>query len=637
MFTSKTTRRILVNLSILLILISGYIFSPTNVQALGATFTVTTDLDDISTNSLCSLREAISNANTDSNTYTDCLEAGSGGDTIVFADGITTITLSATLPTITDFNGLTINGGGDVIIDGSDTYRILLVDTGAALTLENLTVEDGACTSCSGGGVYSSGGTLTIANSTFNSNQEGISVYDGTITITNSVFTGNDSVYGGAVNSSGANGSLAVTNSTFSGNSATGGGSAIYAGGQVSINNSSFIDNTGSGGSTSTVFVDGTTDASIKNSTFSGSVGATTRAIYNNSATLEISNSTFYGNVAPDYGGGVLNTGGTLTVKNSTFSGNGGPSGGGDIYQYGPAASLNLFNTILANDDGGGNCLLDGGTASGNNNLIEDTINTCGFSNASGNNIIGSDPILGAPTGSPAYFPLSKLSPANNAGDDTVCSAAPVNNTSQNGIPRPQGTHCEIGSTESTVTLMVRSNGPNDGWILEATETSSVGGSMNSTATGFNLGDATVDRQYRVILHFNTAGLPDTAVITKAILRIRKQTTIGTDPFTVLGRLKADMRKPSFGAVGLAINDFQASAGRVGVATFGLTPINSWYSAQLTIAGRAYLNKTGPTQFRLYFTRDDNDNGIADYTKFISGNHATVSARPTLIIEYYVP
>ena len=52
MFTSKSTRRILVNLSILLILISGYIFSPTNVQALGATFTVTTDLDNTTSDSL---------------------------------------------------------------------------------------------------------------------------------------------------------------------------------------------------------------------------------------------------------------------------------------------------------------------------------------------------------------------------------------------------------------------------------------------------------------------------------------------------------------------------------------------------------------------------------------------------------
>jgi|GEM_PF-6669773 len=37
-----------------------------------------------------------------------------------------------------------------------------------------------------------------------------------------------------------------------------------------------------------------------------------------------------------------------------------------------------------------------------------------------------------------------------------------------------------------------------------------------------------------------------------------------------------------------------------------------------------------------YFQPGSNDNG-ADYMKFFSGNYATVTARPTLIIEYYLP
>ena len=49
------------------------------------------------------------------------------------------------------------------------------------------------------------------------------------------------------------------------------------------------------------------------------------------------------------------------------------------------------------------------------------------------------------------------------------------------------------------------------------------------------------------------------------------------------------------------------------------------------------MNKTGTTQFRLRFLTDDNNDNAADYMKFFSGNYATASARPTLIIEYYVP
>jgi hypothetical protein len=59
------------------------------------------------------------------------------------------------------------------------------------------------------------------------------------------------------------------------------------------------------------------------------------------------------------------------------------------------------------------------------------------------------------------------------------------------------------------------------------------------------------------------------------------------------------MRKPSFGTIGLTAAGFQATAGRVGVATFGTTPVSNWYSALLNLAGRNYLNETGVTQFRL--------------------------------------
>jgi hypothetical protein len=43
------------------------------------------------------------------------------------------------------------------------------------------------------------------------------------------------------------------------------------------------------------------------------------------------------------------------------------------------------------------------------------------------------------------------------------------------------------------------------------------------------------------------------------------------------------------------------------------------------------------TRFRLRFVTDDNDNNLADYMNFISGNEITASNRPKLIIQYYVP
>jgi hypothetical protein len=185
-------------------------------------------------------------------------------------------------------------------------------------------------------------------------------------------------------------------------------------------------------------------------------------------------------------------------------------------------------------------------------------------------------------------------------------------------------------------TLTFKSVGANDGWILESTETSAKGGTMNSSATTFNLGDSNQRKQYRAILHFDTSALPDNAVITKVTLKIKKQGLAGTDPFTILGGLTVDMRRPSFGALALALTDFQASAPRVAVSTFGTTPVANWYSAILNASGRSYVNKTGTTQFRLRFATDDNNNAVADFMRFFSGS-AAAGARPQLIVEYKVP
>ncbi|MDD2923419.1 MAG: hypothetical protein PHQ36_14130 [Anaerolineales bacterium] len=187
-------------------------------------------------------------------------------------------------------------------------------------------------------------------------------------------------------------------------------------------------------------------------------------------------------------------------------------------------------------------------------------------------------------------------------------------------------------------TRVFYSDAAQDGWILESAENSNIGGAVNSGAVNFRLGDDAANRQYRAILHFNTSSLPDAAVITSAALKIRYQGLVGTSPFSTLGALRVDMRKPFFGtAVGLQSGDFQAAAGRTSAAVFSATPIGVWYRAALSPAGRSYINLTGYTQFRLRFTVDDNNNNVADFMTFFSGNHTVAAVRPTLIIQYYAP
>jgi hypothetical protein len=196
-----------------------------------------------------------------------------------------------------------------------------------------------------------------------------------------------------------------------------------------------------------------------------------------------------------------------------------------------------------------------------------------------------------------------------------------------------------IPFTVKNPSMTFRSVGSADGWILESTETSARGGTLNSIATTFNLGDDALDRQYRTILHFNTAALPENAEIVKVTLSIKKQSLVGNNnPFITHGGLKVDIRKLFFGSTtGLVTTDFQATASKLGVGTFSAAPDLNWYSANILSTGFTYINKAGTTQFRMRFFKDDNDDRSADYMKFFSGNYATVSIRPTLIVEYRIP
>ena len=188
------------------------------------------------------------------------------------------------------------------------------------------------------------------------------------------------------------------------------------------------------------------------------------------------------------------------------------------------------------------------------------------------------------------------------------------------------------------VAAVFRSIGSQDGWILESTETSNVGGTLDRIGTTIYIGDGAQDKQYRAILSFNTAALPDNAIISRVLLKIRRQGFVGTNPFTILGALRADIRRPFFGtSIALQISDFQAGASKANIGTFADTPVNYWYSALIGSMGYPYVDKAGTTQFRLRFVTDDNNDNGADLVKFFSGNYATAAARPTLVITYTLP
>jgi hypothetical protein len=204
--------------------------------------------------------------------------------------------------------------------------------------------------------------------------------------------------------------------------------------------------------------------------------------------------------------------------------------------------------------------------------------------------------------------------------------------SSSNVDPTPATFDFTVDLTVSTF----KSRAAYDGWILESGENTNVGGTLNATSAYLVVGDNAQNKQYKSVLDFNTAPLPDNAVIVSAYLKVKKAAIVGTNPFTTHGNLWVDVRKPFFGSArALQLADFAAAAGGLQVGSFGSTPASGWYTADVT-SGTSYINLTGTTQFRLYFNLDDNNDMGADYLKFFSGN-AIVANRPVLVIEYYTP
>ncbi len=192
-------------------------------------------------------------------------------------------------------------------------------------------------------------------------------------------------------------------------------------------------------------------------------------------------------------------------------------------------------------------------------------------------------------------------------------------------------------SITTLVNVTFKSNATYDGWVLESGENTNVGGTLDRGSTFFDVGDDPKDKQYRGFLSFNTSSLPDNAVVVSVQLKMKRQGIVGTDPFSTHGSLFIDIRSGSFSDnVALQKTDFAAAA-TTGSIRDSFAPLTStWYATQLNDANLLLINKIGTTQFRLSFTKDDNDDLSADYMKFYSGSSTSANV-PQLIVTYYVP
>ena len=261
------------------------------------------------------------------------------GGTIDFAPALANqvVTLTSGELMITQTVTLENPNAPNLKLNGNDAQRIFHLQSGAVVTMSNLSLISGTITS--GSLFYDGGGGIRVGFGT-------------TLTVLDSHFTDNTGVSGGAIQ---CFGTLKVYRSVFNGNVAlTDGGGAIYSEGSLIVEDSSFSGNSGQ---------------------YSGYGGG--GGIYNDGSAT-ITNSHFYSNTSSysGGGGGIVNWSG-LTVNNSEFKGNSASLDGGGIRNHGTAtinASTFISNAAISPVGGGGGGITNEGVLIMTDSFVTDNL-----------------------------------------------------------------------------------------------------------------------------------------------------------------------------------------------------------------------------------------------------------------------
>jgi uncharacterized repeat protein (TIGR01451 family) len=321
----------------------------------------------------------------------------------------------------------------------------LLVNPGSALTISNCSLV--LNTTDSSGGALANLGTTTIANSTiannFTSAGGGGAVYnDGTMTVSTTTVTSNSAPNNGGAFYNDSGGTLTLADSTFANNSASangGGGGALANFGAATILRSTFSGNlaVGYGGAVRA-------DAS-------GAPGFGKLDVVDATFTGNVTNGNAGGGAIGSVNAGVVRLFSSTVANNVAF----GTATGGGVYVSG--STFQLSNSILSNNvaspGNGQDCT--GSLSSQGYNLVF-SLEICTVTGTTTGNLTGVAANLGAlaSNGGPTQtMALNAGSPAIDAGNPAGCvDQNGVNlSTDQRGLPRPSGGRCDMGAFEVQV------------------------------------------------------------------------------------------------------------------------------------------------------------------------------------------
>lgn len=459
----------------------------------------------VNDNNMCSLREAIINANANAQVHDDCA-GGAGVDLIVLPAGgnfvinnsYTNFSGATGLPVITE--DVVIEGNGSTISrsNNAPNFRLLAIGSGTdSVHVQDLTLRRGRLTDANGGAILVDQGglvlldhvTVDISRANGSGNGGAIANMGGSVLIFNhSLISGNVAGgRGGGVYTYTSdfydveNGKLFISQSVVTGNTAVRGGGVATDGntGQYADNDpvrlnllqATISDNEADIGGglhidrpNDTVYI----GKSTLNGNSASSEGGGIYAGFPYSTTVIIANSTISGNSA-DAGGGIKNEEMSFLLENTTVTGNSAASEGGGLYRLG-GGSITLERSIVS----GNSAPVGAETYSGNGTDINSTFTIFGHSGNAGTFYDGGPDPLHATDIVPAQGLAQLLNPAlqNLGGHTSVhglpsgsvaldaapeadCAAAPVGNKDQRNRNRNQNVvgantnaDCDRGAVE---------------------------------------------------------------------------------------------------------------------------------------------------------------------------------------------
>ncbi len=471
--------------------VSAFILLGAFAPANGALITVNTTTDEVTTNASCSLREAVSSANTD--TAVGGCARGSGADEIRLPAG------TYTLSYMFDSDGgsrdldlkagtLTITGAGaaSTVIDGNGLVpspvaadRVIEVWNGAVVTISGVTIRNGVSPNGGGGIANLIGAKLQLIDSIVTDNTApdgagGIS-NGGQMAIVGSIVEANTATVAageGAGIRNSANATLLIERSIVRGNRAPGTdgrGGGIANEGTLTVRATTITGNEvlgtrgAGGGIANSAATAAAVVVTLDDTTIEGNQAGANGGGIENTRTLTLTNCTVSGNEGDDGAGVYTDSNLSVVLNNVTLALNSGRGLGGGIFNQ-SATPIELANTIVAGNvatgtSGGPAPDCAGAHASRGHNLVGNGAN-CDLTAAAGDQVGTAaapidariDPLAdnGGPTRTHALRDDS--SPAVDAGNPQGCRDAlgdPIP-TDQRGFMRPEGPGgvCDVGAFE---------------------------------------------------------------------------------------------------------------------------------------------------------------------------------------------